>query len=430
MQPQIAGTLPVSTLRARDGAAGPTIRRQIRRSERRQALRDLMMILPLVAFLLMIFAAPIVGFMWRAVENGIVPHHLPRTVGVLADWSPGKGSGPGLPPDAAFDALAEDLRNLPPDGNIAVLGRHLNATREGFRSLMLKSANRLPDEAEGSWRETLIGIDKKWGDTAYWATLKNESGRVTASYLLAAIDLRLDDHGEISRVAPERRLYITLLARTFEISLQVALLCTLLGFPVAFVLNALPERQANLLMICVMLPFWTSLLVRTTAWIILLQGNGPVNSTLQWLQVITAPLELIFNRFGVLVAMVHVLLPYMILPLYAVMKGIPAVHFRAAQSLGANKRLAFLKVYLPQTMPGVAAGALLVFIMALGYYITPALVGGPADQMLSSMLVYHMNESVNWGMASALGVLLLTATIILFVIFGRLMAARQLLRGH
>ena len=412
------------------GSAGPEIRQRIRRVERRQALRDLALILPLVAFLLVIFAAPIAGFMWRAIDNEIVPRHLPRTVAAIVEWSPVQDSDGALPTDAVFDALAADLKSLPADGNIAILGRHLNATHEGFRSLMLKTANKLPAAPEGTWRETLIKIDKKWADRAYWASLKNESGRITPSYLLAAVDLQLDDNGDVARVAPERRLYISLLIRTFEISLEVALLCVLLGFPVAFVLNALPARQANLLMICVMLPFWTSLLVRTTAWIILLQGNGPVNSTLQWLQMIDAPLQLIFNRFGVLVAMVHVLLPYMILPLYAVMKGIPVTHFRAAQSLGATNRLAFFKVYLPQTMPGIAAGALLVFIMALGYYITPALVGGPADQMLSSMLVYHMNESVNWGMASALGALLLTATIILFIVFGRLVAARQLLRGH
>jgi putative spermidine/putrescine transport system permease protein len=166
--------------------------------------------------------------------------------------------------------------------------------------------------------------------------------------------------------------------------------------------------------------------VRTTAWIILLQGNGPLNSTLQWLRLIDQPLELIFNRFGVLVAMVHVLLPYMILPLYAVMRNIPESHFRAAQSLGATNRVAFLRVYLPQTLPGLAAGTLLVFIMALGYYITPALVGGPNDQMLSYMITYHLNEVVNWGMASALGALLLAATILLFAVFGRLAASRQL----
>jgi putative spermidine/putrescine transport system permease protein len=404
-------------------ATASDIRGRIRRIERRRMLRDLVLILPLLGFILIIFAVPIVQFMWRAIDNDIVPSRLPRTVVALAAWSP-----PGLPPEAVYAALAEDLQSLPPDGTVAVLARHLNATHLGFRSLMMKSANNLPPHPEGAWQDTLIDIDKRWQEADFWAALKNESGRITPSYLLAALDLRLDDHGDITRVEPNRRLYLSLLGRTFTISLQVALLCALLGYPVAFVLNALPQNRANLLMICVMLPFWTSLLVRTTAWIILLQGNGPVNSTLQWLHVIDQPLQLIFNRFGVLVAMVHVLLPFMILPLYSVMKGIPATHFRAAQSLGATNRLAFLRVYLPQTMPGLAAGALLVFIMALGYYITPALVGGPADQMLSSMLVYHMNEVVNWGMASALGVLLLAATLLLFIVFGRLVAAGQFLR--
>lgn len=397
------------------------IKREIRRIARRQLLRDAVLILPLFVFLIAVFAGPICLFMLRAGENSIVPESLPRTVAELGHWEP---SG-GLPPEAAFEAMAGDLRNFPPERNLAVLARHLNATRGGFRSLLLKTANRLPEASEGSWQETLIAIDKKWGDPGFWATLRNESGRVTPSYLLAALDLRLNDTGSIVQVPPERALYRSLLGRTFEISLEVALLCALLGFPAAFVLSALPQRRANLLMICVMLPFWTSLLVRTTAWIILLQGNGPVNSLLQWSNVIAEPLELLFNRFGVLVAMVHVLLPYMILPLYSVMKNIPPSHFRAAQSLGATNRIAFLKVYLPQTLPGLAAGTLLVFIMALGYYITPALVGGPDDQMLSYMITFHLNESTNWGMASALGALLLAATILLFAIFGRLAAAQQ-----
>jgi putative spermidine/putrescine transport system permease protein len=383
------------------------------------------LILPLLAFLLVVFAGPILLFMLRAVENTIVPESLPRTVAALEAWHPAGD----LPPEAVYAALAADLRAFPPERNLAVLARQLNASREGFRSLMLKTANKLPDAPQQGWRQALIDVDKKWADPAYWGTLKNESGRLTPSYLLGALDLRLDETGGIARVAPERALYLSLLWRTFEISLEVALLCAALGFPAAFVLSALPQRRANLLMICVMLPFWTSLLVRTTAWIILLQGNGPVNSLLQWLELVDQPLQLLFNRFGVLVAMVHVLLPYMILPLYSVMKTIPPSHVRAAQSLGATNRVAFLKVYLPQTLPGLAAGTLLVFIMALGYYITPALVGGPDDQMLSYMITFHLNESTNWGMASALGAVLLLATILLFAVFGRLATARQFLRG-
>jgi putative spermidine/putrescine transport system permease protein len=396
---------------------------RLRQIERRRLLRDLLLVLPLIAFLFVVFAGPICMFVFRAVDNSIVPRNLPRTVAAIAEWSP-----PDLPPEAVYEALAADLRGIPSAGEAAVLGRYLNATREGFRSLIIKTANKLPPEPAGSWRDTLTGIDKKWGDIGYWATLKNESGRLTASYLLGAVDLKLDERGDIVSQPPERLLYKRLLLRTFEISIQVALLCTLLGFPVAFVLNALPARRANLLMICVMLPFWTSLLVRTTAWIILLQGNGPVNSALQWMHVINQPLELIFNRFGVLLAMVHVLLPYMILPLYSVMKGIPSTHMRAAQSLGATTRYAFLRIYLPQTIPGLAAGTLLVFIMALGYYITPALVGGPNDQMISYMITYHLNEVVNWGMASALGALLLLATLVLLAVLGRLITAGALMR--
>ncbi len=406
---------------ARFALAG--LKGELRGIERRRLLRDLLLVLPLIAFLFLVFVGPICMFVFRAVDNSIVPDNLPRTVATIAEWSP-----PELPPEAVFEALAADLRSIPAGGTAAVLGRYLNANREGFRSLIIKTANNLPAEPTGTWRETLIGIDKKWGDAGYWATLKNESGRLTASYLLGAVDLKLDEQGDIVSQPAERLLYKRLLFRTFEISIEVALLCALFGFPVAFVLNALPARRAHLLMIGVMLPFWTSLLVRTTAWIILLQGNGPVNSALQWMNVINQPLELIFNRFGVLVAMVHVLLPYMILPLYSVMKGIPPTHMRAAQSLGATTRYAFLRIYLPQTIPGFAAGTLLVFIMALGYYITPALVGGPNDQMISYMITYHLNEVVNWGMASALGALLLLATLILLALLGRLIAAGPLLR--
>jgi putative spermidine/putrescine transport system permease protein len=407
------------------GFALAGLKPRLRRIERRRLLRDLLLVLPLTVFLFLVFVGPICMFVFRAVDNGIVPRNLPRTVAAIAGWSP-----PALPPEAVYEALAADLRSIPSTGDAAILGRYLNANREGFRSLIIKTGNKVPADPDGSWRETLIGIDKKWGDIGYWATLKNESGRLTASYLLGAVDLKLDERGEIVSQPPERSLYKRLLFRTFEISIEVALLCALLGFPVAFVLNALPARQANLLMIGVMLPFWTSLLVRTTAWIILLQGNGPVNSALQWMNVINQPLELIFNRFGVLVAMVHVLLPYMILPLYSVMKGIPASHMRAAQSLGATTRYAFLRIYLPQTVPGFAAGTLLVFIMALGYYITPALVGGPNDQMISYMITYHLNEVVNWGMASALGALLLLATLILLALLGRLITAGPLMRRN
>jgi putative spermidine/putrescine transport system permease protein len=392
------------------------------RIERRKLHRALILIAPVFLFVLVMFVGPIGLFLYRAVDNSIVAGTLPRTVAALEEWD-----RRDLPSEAAFAAMAADLREAKQAGTAAVLARRLNAAQVGFRSLILKSANKLPEETPPSWREALIQLDRKWGEPQTWTVLKNESGRLTPSYLLAALDLQRAEDGSVEATPSERALYRPLLWRTLEISGEVALLCLLLGYPTAFVLSVTPARWANILMIGVLLPFWTSLLVRTTAWVILLQGNGPVNQALLWLGIVEAPLQLIFNRFGVLVAMVQVLLPFMILPLYSVMMGISPQHMRAARSLGATTRTAFLRVYLPQTLPGVAAGSLLVFIMALGYYITPALVGGANDQMISYFVSYHLNETNNWGMASALGAILLAATVLLIALLGRAVAVRRVL---
>jgi putative spermidine/putrescine transport system permease protein len=403
---------------------GPALRNALKRVERSKLLRDLALVAPLFVFLLVILLVPILLFMFRAIDNRMVPGLLPATVAALGSWD-----GAGLPGEDAYAALAADLAAVNRAGQAAVLGRRLNEAEVGFRSLVMKTANKVPESPEGSWTDTLVAIDGKWAEPRFWTVLKTESGKLTASYLLAALDLRMEADGGIVPVAAERALFRTLLLRTFEISLEVTLLCLLLGYPVAYVLSVLPARSANLLLICVMLPFWTSLLVRTTAWVILLQGNGPINGLLQWVGLVDAPLQLVFNRFGALVAMVHVLLPYMILPVYSVMKGISPTHMRAAQSLGATARVAFLRVYLPQTLPGIASGTVLVFILSLGYYITPALVGGPGEQMISYFITYYLNEVINWGMAAALGVLLLAATAILFALFGRMMNLRRVLAG-
>jgi putative spermidine/putrescine transport system permease protein len=162
----------------------------------------------------------------------------------------------------------------------------------------------------------------------------------------------------------------------------------------------------------VLLPFWTSTLVRTTAWVVLLQTNGVVNNLIQWLGLANGPLPLLYNRMGVYIAMTHVLLPFLILPLYGVMRGIRPEAMRAALSLGAHPAKAFLRVYLPQTLPGVAAGAAIVFALALGYYLTPALVGGGSDQLVGASIAFYTNESLNWGMAAALSLLLLAPLLI------------------
>jgi putative spermidine/putrescine transport system permease protein len=172
-------------------------------------------------------------------------------------------------------------------------------------------------------------------------------------------------------------------------------------------------------MIFVLLPFWTSLLVRTSAWVILLQERGPINELLIWLGAISEPLELVFNRTGVYIAMVHVMLPFMVLPLYSVMKTIPKDYTRAALGLGAPPVRAFLRIYLPLTKPGIWSGSLLCFIISIGYYITPALVGGPSDQMISYFIAFYTNATINWGLASALGVILLVCVLLLFGVYSR-----------
>jgi putative spermidine/putrescine transport system permease protein len=349
-----------------------------------------------------------------------VPQSLPGAVLALASWD-----GSALPPDAAFDRLAHDLATLPPP-RAALLGRRLNAAQPGFRSLVVKTANKLAS-TPGSGRERLLAIDRKWAEPVWWSVLKAESGRITPSYLLASVDLARRPDGTIGAVAAEQAIYRPTLWRTMVISLQVSLLCIVLGYPTAMMLASASPRLAGILMLAVLLPFWTSLLVRTTAWLMILQGNGPVNGLLQWLHLVQAPLDMVFNRFGLLTTMVHVQLPFMILPLLAVMQAIPKEHYRAALSLGARPHIAFLRVWLPQTLPGMAAGTLICFIMSTGYYITPALIGGPADQMLSSLIAWQLNEVGNWGMASALSLILLGATLALCLLLGRVLRTRAML---
>jgi putative spermidine/putrescine transport system permease protein len=208
----------------------------------------------------------------------------------------------------------------------------------------------------------------------------------------------------------------SLFYRTFEISFWVTVLCVVIGYPVAYTMSTMSGRWANIAIALVLVPFWTSILVRTTAWFILLQREGPVNALLQAMQIVDAPITMIFTRFAVYVAMVHVLLPFVILPLYSVMKGIDPVYMRAAASLGAPGWKRFVRVYLPMSMPGVAAGALMVFMLSVGFYITPALVGGPDDQMVSHFIAFYTNNTINWGMSAALATLLLITTALLVVL--------------
>jgi putative spermidine/putrescine transport system permease protein len=204
-------------------------------------------------------------------------------------------------------------------------------------------------------------------------------------------------------------------------SLGITFMCIILGYPIAFLLATLPMRTSNVLMILVLLPFWTSLLVRTSAWKVLLQNQGVINDFLVWIGIIADGnrLELINNVTGTVIAMTHILLPFMILPLYSVMKTIPPTYMRAAKSMGANDFMAFRRVYFPQSIPGIGAGSILVFILAIGYYITPEIVGGTKGVFISNRIAYHISSSLNWGLGAALGAILLVVVLALYWLYDK-----------
>lgn len=402
--------------------AGRGLKSDLRRASRRQRTKALLLIAPLALFLLLTFLVPIGALLSRSVVDTEVAEILPTVSARLQSWN-----GTALPEDAVFAALATDVRAARSAGRLASAATRLNYDVNGFRSLMFSTARRLPDgPLEPSAREVLVGIDPKWGELDTWGALARAKGPATSLFVLGALDLRSSPGGGVEAMPPDQAVFVPILWRTLSIAGGVTLACLLLGYPLAYLLASLPERKANLLMICVLLPFWVSLLVRTTAWVVLLQNEGVVNSALLQFHLIKEPLAMLYTRFAVYAAMVHVLLPFVVLPLYAVMKSIPPSHMRAAGSLGAAPWTAFRRVYLPQTLPGVGAGGLMVFIQALGYYITPALVGGAGDQMISYFIAFYATKTINWGMAAALSLLLLMATTVLYVAYARLVGVDRM----
>jgi putative spermidine/putrescine transport system permease protein len=380
---------------------------------------------PLTAFLLVFFVAPLAWLLSLAVREAEVSRALPRTLVALQSWQPDRPL-----PDAVFPAFAHDLVEARAASTLADAARRLNYEVNGVRSTLMRAAREAEAAAPGLADAAFFAaVDPALASPAFFAAVQRARGPVSAYYLLASVDLVRDAQGRVARAAESQRIYVDVLLRTLGISAAVTLLCLLMGFPVAMLLTQVREKTADALMILVLLPFWTSLLVRTAAWVVVLQREGMVNSLLLKLGLIAEPLALIYNRTGVLVAMTHVLLPFMILPLYSVLKGIPPHYMRAAGSLGAPPVTAFVRVYLPIAAPGIAAGSLMVFILALGYYITPALVGGGSDQMLSYFVATYTTDTGNWGLAAALGLLMLLTTIALYALAQRLSGGRSLAIG-
>ncbi len=400
------------------------LRRQLRRAERRRKLEALGLTLPLVAFLLVFFVLPILGMLRLSVANDELAETMPETARLLREWR-----GEGMPPEEILAVVAREMRAAHRERTLAKVGKRLNYERSGYRTLLLQTGRQLPERPQTSWRDAFLAVDPEWGEPRIWAAMRRAAAPWTDLYLLAALDLERDEHGAIRRVDPDRAIYLDILIRTFWIAFLVTAACLVIGYPLAYTLAGLPEKHANLLMILVLLPFWTSLLVRSAAWIVLLQREGPVNGLLQRLGLVQEPLQLVFNRTGVLIAMTHVLLPFMVLPLYSVMRNIHPSYVRAAVSLGATPFVAFRRVFLPLSVPGIAAGSLLVFILAIGYYITPALVGGASDQMISWFIAFFTLQTINWGMAAALGTILLVVTLALYALFARVVGIDRLRFG-
>ncbi|RMD94531.1 MAG: ABC transporter permease [Alphaproteobacteria bacterium] len=499
-------------------ADGRPLKASLRRALRREKLRALGLVAPLLIFVLVSFIAPIADMLFRSVENEIVAETLPRTVKALKSWDYSSHEAPG---EDVFAAFYVDLSEAVALKTHTRLGTRLNYEMTGMSSLFRKTGRRLkrfdtdiyakqfaaldpawkdgaawvemmrapqiarilPETASAwqSWlrilendgddpaeetpadfvfttlyrdlargadvaayngpgaerlaaaaaavggfetvsvKEQFLKADKDWGDAEVWGVIQTFSPRYTPGYFLAAVDLKLTPHG-IEKQPEEQQIYVMLFKRTLFMSLVITGACILLGYPVAFLLSNLPLRTSNILMILVLLPFWTSLLVRTSSWKVLLQQQGVINDILVWLGLVDDAhrLILINNQTGTIIAMTHILLPFMILPLYSVMKTIPPSYMRAAKSLGATNWTAFWRVYFPQSVPGIGAGSILVFILAIGYYITPELVGGTSGTFISNRIAYHISSSLNWGLAAALGTILLGVVLILYWLYDRI----------
>ena len=401
------------------------LKAKLRVSLRVKRMRALALVAPLLIFVAIVFVGPIFLLLERSVAVPEIGALLPNTARALADWR-----GPDLPPEPAWEALVGDLRTAQAVGTASKLATALNQDFSGARSLVIDTA-RNADTLQPPFRGALTGLDERWADPAIWGTLKRLSAGWTTSFYANALDMRIVGYGELERQPEGRRIYLTLFARTLKVAGLVTLTCLLLAYPVANLIAGLTSRWANVLLLLVLLPFWTSLLVRTTAWIVLLQKQGVINDVLVWSGLVSDEnrVALIYNQTGTLIAMSHVLLPFMILPIYAVMKSVPPTYVRAALSLGASPLMAFMRVYLPQTMPGVGAGVILVFILAIGYYITPGLVGGDSGALISNLIAYHIQKSLNWGLAAALSTLLLIGILALYWLYDRIVGIDNLKLG-
>ncbi|MAD95620.1 MAG: ABC transporter permease [Rhodobacteraceae bacterium] len=233
----------------------------------------------------------------------------------------------------------------------------------------------------------------------------------------------VDGHGSFSlehyQKMVEYKSYARVFITTFKVSALTTLICIVLGYPIAYFLAALPSRWSGIFMLAVLLPFWTSLLVRTYAWLVLLQRKGLLNDLAIQIGLWDSPVKLVHNMTGTLIGMAHIMLPFLVLPLYGAMKKIEPDMMQAASNLGASPARAFFSIYLPLSVSGLVAGALIVFVLCLGFYVTPAVLGGGRVVMVATQITAILEHQFDWGAASALGVVLLLATVLVLYLAGR-----------
>lgn len=406
-------------------ADGIPLKESLQISLRRSKRRAMLLVAGPLLFLLLLFIIPIGDMLLRSIDDTLINRVMPNTLAAFESWD--KKSEPT---EEMYAAVALDLKNAERT-DMGKVSTRMNYAKPGWKSLIKITSRKLKKIEGPPYKEALIKAEKRWADKEFWLSLGIMKDKYSFGYFLNAVDKTYDFDKNIIDIAEERKVYNLLWYRTLLVSFMVTIACLLLSYPVAYLLATLPMRISNLLMICVLMPFWTSLLVRIVAWMIMLQKNGVVNDTLVAAGILNDDnrLAMMYNFNGTVIVMTQILLPFMILPLYSVMKTIPPTYMKAAQNLGATPTLAFIRVYMPQTIPGIGAGCILVFIVAIGYYITPELVGGKDGRLIGNMVAYHMQRSLNWGLAAAMGSILLVAILALYWLYDKIIGIDNMKMG-
>jgi putative spermidine/putrescine transport system permease protein len=447
---------------------GVPLKDSLRKSLRRTKIRSFLLLLAPLLFLLIMFVLPIGSLLSRSIDDIDINRVLPQTFAQYELWE----DKSIIPSEEMFAAVISDIRATHKLEDIegknigknllGKAGTRMTYEFSGWRSLLLKtvkSATKVnkkskeeikPYTWEAPYKEKMIKKDQRWGKVEFWQSLGAMKDPYTMGYYLNAVDFRYDANKNIIQKVEHLRVYKTIWMRTLQVSLMVTIFCLILAYPVSYLLATLPMRISNLLMICVLMPFWTSLLVRIVAWMIMLQQNGVVNDTFVTILpcfegMVNLPffgatnidlcfgdedrIPMMYNFTGTIIVMTQILLPFMILPIYSIMKGIPPSYMKAAQNLGATPTRAFIRVYMPQSVPGVGAGCILVFIVAIGYYITPELVGGKDGLMIGNFVAREMQQTLNWGLAAAMGTMLLIAVLALYWVYDKFIGIDNLKMG-